>query len=71
MCFEKLKSSNHVVGFTWLVTPEPSNSLQNVLSLPPFESVLFSEEFRKTLDKKQFLNHYFNIYFKQIEEIAA
>ncbi|KAE9537273.1 hypothetical protein AGLY_006296 [Aphis glycines] len=22
MCFEKLKSSNHVVGFTWLLTPE-------------------------------------------------
>jgi len=71
MCFEKLKSSNHVVGFTWLLTPEPSNSLQNVSSLPPLESVLFSEEFRKTLDKKQFLNHYFNLDFKQIEEIAA
>ncbi|KAE9536697.1 hypothetical protein AGLY_007099 [Aphis glycines] len=68
MCFEKLKSSNHVVGFTWLLTPELSNSLQNVSRL---ESVLFSEELRKTLDKKQFLNHCFNLDFKQIEEIAA
>ncbi|KAE9539720.1 hypothetical protein AGLY_004972 [Aphis glycines] len=71
MCFEKLKSSNHVVGFTWLLTPELRNSLQNVSSLPPLESVLFSEELRKILDKKQFLNHYFNLDFKQIEEIAA
>jgi len=56
ICFEKLMSSNHIVGFTWLLTPEPSNSLQNVLSLPPLESVLFSEEFIKKMDKKQFFN---------------
>lgn len=72
ICFDKLKSSNHVVRFTWLITPEPNDSLKNiVMSLPPLESVLFSEEFRKTLDKKQFLYNFFNLDLTQIKEIAA
>jgi len=55
LCFEKLKLSNYIVGFSWSLKPEPINHLNDIVNLPPLESILFSKEFECAINKKEFI----------------
>lgn len=71
LCFEKLKLSNHIVGFSWLLKPEPINHSNDIVHLLPLESVLFSKEFECAIDKREFISNLFKLDQNKIEKIAT
>lgn len=64
---KNIKETKQVVGFTWLLSPEPPKTESEILLL---ENVIFSNEFRLEENKIDFLNKLFKIDLNQIKQIA-